>query len=283
MDDPLRGKDGERVEKHDHDQGLGHDLRVWKAVLGRRQLLQWAAYGAGLIACGGGSSELDGDGVGTQPSAANGDGSCSATIPEETAGPYPGDGTNGANALALDGIVRSDIRTSLAGASGEAQGVLLRVRLTIRDASCTPLEGYAVYIWHCDREGRYSMYSAGAENENYLRGVQETDADGVVEFTTIFPACYPGRWPHIHFEVYSGLAAATSGRNAVATSQLALPKANCDDVFETTGYEASINSLAAISLATDNVFRDGATLETPAVTGTVAAGYVASLDVTITP
>lgn len=270
------------MEKHDHDQGLGHDLRVWKVVLGRRRLLQWAAYGAGLIACGS-ASELDEEGLGTEANASNGDGSCPATIPEETAGPYPGDGTNGANALALDGIVRSDIRTSLEGASGQAEGVLLRVRLTIQDSSCTPLEGYAVYIWHCDREGRYSMYSAGAENENYLRGVLETDADGVVEFTTIFPACYPGRWPHIHFEVYSGLAAATSGRNSVATSQLALPKASCDDVFETTGYEASVNNLAALSLASDGVFRDGVSLQTAAMTGTVAAGYEASLDVTITP
>jgi len=179
--------------------------------------------------------------------------------------------------------VRSDIRGSVGTASGTAEGVPLTLRLTIRDAGCMPLESYAVYIWHCDREGRYSMYSAGAENENYLRGVQETDADGVVEFVTIFPACYPGRWPHIHLEVYSGLAAATSGANAVATSQLALPKSDCDVVFASTGYQASVNSLAALSLATDLVFRDGATLETPLVTGSVAAGYVATLAVTITP
>jgi len=116
-----------------------------------------------------------------------------------------------------------------------------------------------------------------------VRGVLETEADGVVEFTTIFPACYPGRWPHIHFEVYSGLAAATSGRNVVSTSQLALPKTSCDDVFETTGYEASVNNLAALSLTSDNVSRDGASLQTAAMTGTVAAGYVATLDATLTP
>jgi protocatechuate 3,4-dioxygenase beta subunit len=263
------------------DRGLAEDLQVWKQVLGRRRLLQWAAYTAGLVACGGSSQNDDGTN-GTETSEA--DGSCSL-IPEETAGPYPGDGTNnnGTNALSLDGIVRSDVRTSVGPASGTAAGVPLTVRLTIRDAGCTPLEGYAVYIWHCDREGRYSMYSAGAENENYCRGVQETDADGVVEFVTIFPACYPGRWPHIHFEVYSGLAAATSGRNAVATSQLALPKSDCDAVFATSGYEASVNSLAALTLATDGVFRDGATLQTSVVSGSVQAGYVATLAVTVTP
>ena len=262
------------------DRGLAEDLQVWKQVLGRRRLLQWAAYTAGLVACGGSSAEKD---DGTQTTAS--EGSCGGVIPEETAGPYPGDGTNnnGTNALTLDGIVRSDVRTSVGPASGTAQGVPLTVRLTIRDAGCTPLEGYAVYIWHCDREGRYSMYSATAENENYCRGVQEADADGVVEFVTIFPACYPGRWPHIHFEIYSGLAAATSGRNAVATSQLALPKSDCDVVFASSGYQASVANLAALSLATDMVFRDGATLETPVVTGSVAAGYVATLAVTITP
>ena len=54
------------------------------------------------------------------------------------------------------------------------------------------------------------MYSEDVADENYLRGVQETDADGSVQFTTIFPACYAGRWPHMHFEVYESLDSATS-------------------------------------------------------------------------
>ena len=53
------------------------------------------------------------------------------------------------------------------------------------------------------------MYSAAVANENYLRGVQETGADGTVTFTTIFPGCYSGRWPHVHFEVYPSAAVAT--------------------------------------------------------------------------
>jgi protocatechuate 3,4-dioxygenase beta subunit len=268
---------------HDHargpfDRGLAEDLQVWKQVLGRRRLLQWAAYTAGLIACGGSSSNDDG---GSETASA--DGSCNGAIPEETAGPYPGDGTNnnGTNALTLDGIVRSDVRSSVEGASGVAEGVPLTVRLTILGADCEPLADHAVYIWHCDREGRYSMYSPGAETENYLRGVQVTDAQGVVEFLTIFPACYPGRWPHIHFEVYSSAGEAKSGRNAVATSQLALPEASCDEVFATSGYEASVNNLKQLSLATDLVFADGATLQTPVITGSAAAGYVVTLPVTL--
>ncbi|PRC06847.1 hypothetical protein CQ010_11320 [Arthrobacter sp. MYb211] len=44
------------------------------------------------------------------------------------------------------------------------------------------------------------MSFSGLQNENYLRGVQLTDANGIVRFTSIFPAYYAGRWPHIHLE-----------------------------------------------------------------------------------
>src|SRR5262245_53449414 len=127
-------------------------------------------------------------------------------VPEETAGPYPGDSSNGPNVLNQTGVVRSDIRSSFAGLSGTAAGVPLVIELTIVSASsCTPLSGYAVYLWHCDRDGNYSLYSSAAVNQNYLRGVQAADSTGKVRFTSIFPGCYSGRWPHIHFEVYRSL------------------------------------------------------------------------------
>jgi protocatechuate 3,4-dioxygenase beta subunit len=267
-------------ERGPFDRGLAEDLRVWKQILGRRRMLKWAAYGGALIACADdGSSDPEANAGNT----GNGDGtgSCAGEIPAETAGPYPGDGTNGPNVLGIGGVVRRDIRTSVGTASGVAGGIPLTVRLTVRSTSCTPLQDYAVYIWHCDREGRYSMYSAGAENENYCRGVQTTDEAGVVEFVTVFPACYPGRWPHIHFEVYTGLSEATVGNNAVATSQLAFPEDSCDAVFATTGYQASIASLAQLSLQTDGIFRDGLELQLASMTGNVTDGYVATLDVTV--
>ena len=55
--------------------------------------------------------------------------------------------------------------------------------------------------------GLYSLYNRGATDQNYLRGVQASDADGKLSFTTIFPGCYRGRWPHIHFEIFRDLAA----------------------------------------------------------------------------
>jgi protocatechuate 3,4-dioxygenase beta subunit len=221
----------------EHDLGLSHDL---PRLISRRRALGLIAGGLGataLAACGGSS----GDERGTK----------TLDIPEETAGPYPGDGSNGPNALADSGVVRSDIRSSFGGASGKAEGVLTTVELTL------PLAGAAVYLWHCNREGPYSMYDEAIADQNYLRGVQVSDKRGKVEFTSIFPAAYSGRWPHMHFEVYESVDAATAGGTKLRTSQLAIPKDVCDAVYATDGYEQSVQNLAQTSLDTDNVFSDG--------------------------
>jgi protocatechuate 3,4-dioxygenase beta subunit len=206
-----------------------------------------------------------------------------AKIPEETAGPFPGDGSNGPNILSQSGIVRSDIRSSFGGASGVAKGVPLTINLTVQDSSkaCAGLTGAAVYVWHCDIDGAYSLYSQGVTNENYLRGVQQTDSTGTVKFTSIFPAAYSGRWPHVHFEVYPSLTKATTAGGKIATSQLALPKAVCDTVYASDGYSASARNLARVSLDGDNVFRDGYTNQLATVTGSVQAGFVANLSVPV--
>jgi protocatechuate 3,4-dioxygenase beta subunit len=211
------------------------------------------------------------------------DTSCSP-IPEETAGPFPGDGSNGPNVLTERGIVRRDITSSFGSAAGIAAGVPTTVRLTLLGTSnaCAPLSGAAVYLWHCDREGRYSLYSDGVTGENYLRGVQASDGDGVVTFETVFPACYSGRWPHIHFEVYSSLDDATSAGDTIATSQIALPAAACSAVFASDGYEQSVQNLSRTSLESDNVFADdGGVRELATVTGSVDKGYVIALTVPV--
>jgi len=201
-----------------------------------------------------------------------------AKIPNETAGPFPADGTNGPNILTEAGVVRRDITKSIGSASGVAEGVPLTVNLTIVDSDgCAVMPGAAVYIWHCDRDGEYSMYSGAAENENFLRGVQVADANGALSFTTIFPAAYSGRWPHIHFEVFSSLAEATSGDNAIATSQLAFPKDVSAAVYATEGYEQSVRTFAGTSLDSDMVFSDGHSLQTPTMSGDATSGYISSL------
>ncbi len=199
-------------------------------------------------------------------------------IPAETAGPYPGDGTNGPNALTQTGILRSDLRSNF-GASGTsvAAGTLTTVTLQLVNTNdnCAPLAGYAIYAWHCSATGLYSMYSAGAAAFNYLRGVQVTDAEGKVTFTTIFPGAYTGRWPHIHFEIYASAADATVGTKAVRITQLAMPESTCREVYAQSAlYPGSLANLNQTPLARDNVFGDdGGVLQIPAVTGGVANGY----------
>lgn len=278
----------------DHDHGLGHDLAALNAtILKRRRALAWLAGASALplIGCGGSSDATTTTSTDTTTSTGTTTSSGTTTtttttttsscsvIPTETNGPYPADGTTSLNALLLSGIVRSDIRSSFAGATGVASGVPLTVTLTLvnTNASCASLAGYAIYIWHCNQAGLYSLYSSGVTGENYLRGVQETDSNGQATFTTIFPACYSGRWPHIHFEIYPSLATATSVSHVVKTSQIAMPEAACDTVFATSGYSASVTNFSQISLASDNVFSDGATLETPTITGSVSAGYAIAL------
>ena len=205
--------------------------------------------------------------------------SACTTLPRETAGPFPGDGSNGPNALQLSGIVRRDIRSSLVTSSTVAQGVPLTVALTVVDTQngCRPMAAAAVYLWQCDRVGNYSMYSQPAVNENYLRGVQAADANGVVTFDSIFPGAYPGRWPHIHFEVYPSLATATTSANKRATSQLALPEDACNAVYATAGYEQSVRAMTQTPLSRDNVFADGVDLQMAQCTGSASAGYTAAL------
>jgi len=275
-----------------HDRGLDYDL---PKRLHRRGMLKLVAgaglAGAGLITLGAcadsaesgantgapqrGSRPPGGGPGGGAPEVTGTSDTANGEIPEETSGPYPGDGSNGANVLSESGIVRRDITSSFGSSTTKAEGVPLTITMTINDFANgkSPLAGGAVYLWHCDREGRYSLYSQGVTNENYLRGVQETDDRGQVSFTTIFPACYSGRWPHIHFEVYPSLAKATSSANKIATSQMALPETTAKAVYATSGYEQSVRNLSRVSLDSDNVFSDGYDLQMPTVTGDAASGY----------
>lgn len=263
----------------------------------RRRTLGWlgalggsALFGTtGLAACGGGgdaatSSSTSGNSTVTATSSS---GEVCSVIPTETQGPYPGDGSNSANgsvvnALMLSGIVRSDIRTSVGSASGTAAGVplTLRVRLVNVNAACATLDGWSIYLWHCTRDGKYSLYSSGVTSENYLRGVQATDSSGTATFTTIFPGCYSGRMPHIHFEVYRSTGTATSADNKLLTSQMAFPTDVCDAVYDNaSGYSASVSNFAQISFASDNVFSDGHDTQMLSITGDVSSGYVATITV----
>ncbi|HEY0474214.1 MAG TPA: intradiol ring-cleavage dioxygenase [Kribbella sp.] len=279
---------------HEHDLGLVYDL----GTLRRRKVLRLLT-GAGLAtvaACtadrttGSSAPSTSASTIPTTTPSATASSTSSTPsttaatvdeIPQETAGPFPGDGSNGPNVLTESGIVRKDITKSFGSAAGVAAGVPLTVELAVLDAAKdTALQGAAVYVWHCDALGRYSLYDGEITGENYLRGVQAADANGKVTFTTIFPAAYQGRWPHIHFEVYASLSDATAAGKISSTSQLALPAEICQTVYATSGYDGSTQNLARTSLQSDNVFGDdGGVHQLATVTGSVQDGYMARLTV----
>jgi protocatechuate 3,4-dioxygenase beta subunit len=251
------------------------------------RLIGAASAGLVLVACGG--DEKDAADSTTTSAAAAGitttsaSGDSTAKSPTETGGPYPGDGTNGPNVLDDEAIVRSDITKSFGQFSGTATGVPLTINLkVVKAGSGAAYSGAAVYLWHCDAQGRYTLYSAGATDQNYCRGVQAADSAGALTFKTVFPAAYAGRWPHFHYEVFPSLTAAGSAANRLLTSQIALPKQPCDAVYaDSSAYPNSARNLQDTSLQSDMVFQDSYQSEMGAVTGSPSSGYTMTYTIVV--
>lgn len=187
-------------------------------------------------------------------------------IPTETAGPFPLDLT------ANTSYFRQDIRET-------KTGVQLNLKLKIiGDGNCLPMQNLRVNIWHCDKDGLYSGYSQtnnpGQAGLTYLRGYQFTDANGEVEFITIFPGWYVGRICHIHFQVY-----VSSGYAAI--SQLTFPVADKQALYAANS-SLYTNGADPMSLASDNIFSDGYAYQMATLTpNTTTGGFDSYLEVTI--
>lgn len=184
---------------------------------------------------------------------------CSETD-AETAGPFP---TINPSTLVLQDI--TDGKT----------GTKLTIKITIYNINnnCAVLEGAIVDIWHCDTKGEYSQYG-GADNpmqpedhksEDFLRGRQTTNANGLVGFTSIYPGWYSGRAPHIHVHIYN-----SSGTSLLIT-QIAFPETISSTVYAQGEYAS--NGQADTSNASDNVFNDSIANELATVTGNTTDGY----------
>jgi protocatechuate 3,4-dioxygenase beta subunit len=182
-------------------------------------------------------------------------------FPEETNGPFPADGSNDngagelANVLADSRVVRSDITTNLDG-SDQQPGIPMALTIMLGSGGAA-LTGAAVYIWHCSRDGHYSVYSGGMNGGDYsdttwFRGVQVTDATGAVHFSTVFPGRYSGRATHIHFEVYED----DTYSKLLLTSQIGFEDDDADAVYASdSSYSASLRN--PTYNAQDMVFSDG--------------------------
>jgi protocatechuate 3,4-dioxygenase beta subunit len=158
-------------------------------------------------------------------------GSCSLT-PEMTEGPYYFD---------VDAM-RDDIRE-------DREGATLKLAVRVRDAeTCDPIANAVVDIWHCDANGLYSGFEAAStgsgggggpggasgptDDETYLRGALVTDADGVAEFTTVYPGWYRGRTVHIHAKVHLD-------NSTLVTTQLFFDDAFSEVVYEQEPYASN--------------------------------------------
>lgn len=182
-------------------------------------------------------------------------------IPSETAGPFPLDLT------ANTEFFRQDVRE-------DREGVQLNLRMKIIGVNnCEPMPNVRVNIWHCDKDGNYSGYQSET-GLTYLRGYQIADANGEVEFVTIFPGWYPGRICHIHFQVY-----VSSSYSAVSQLTFDLDTRNAiyaayPDIYTKGPDPLNYNS--------DNIFSDGYAYQVATLTeNETTSGYDSYLEVAV--
>jgi protocatechuate 3,4-dioxygenase beta subunit len=232
-------------------------------LLSRRDAMQLLAFG-GAAALGGWRL------VAAEQSSAGSAGPC-VVRPELTEGPYFVDGT----------LARSDVRANTStGALRE--GVPLGLTFGVSQLSaggCAPLPGAIVHIWQCDAAGVYSGVSdpraaSGNTQDNALRGIQTSDGQGRVKFTTLYPGWYRGRAVHIHFKVRTQ----ASGAAYEYTSQLFFPEALNDEIHARPPY--AVNGRRDTLNQRDGIYRQGGDqlLLAPSKS---AAGYGATMEIAL--
>jgi protocatechuate 3,4-dioxygenase beta subunit len=232
-------------------------MTVRNKTIGRREAIAIiSATGAALgFGCGGESptSPTSAASTSTTTSSSATGGACVVT-PNETIGPYP----------SLVDLFRSDIRE---GKGGTTLTLTISVVNTAND--CTPIDNVNVEIWQCDATGNYSQY--GTERaQTYLRGIQTTNSNGQVSFTTIYPGWYQGRATHIHVEV-------TRNGSSLKVTQIAFPESVNAQVYGSGVYSSRGNN--PTSNARDMVFADGVDSEMASISGSPSDGYTATFTV----
>src|SRR3954469_8975959 len=209
-----------------------------------------AKFGGLVAAAAGGRPLLTDDAAGGNLAVESGAVSCVLT-PELTDGRYYIAGEK----------LRRDIREG-------HKGTLLTLRLRVLNAAtCKPIKGAAVDIWHADAAGNYSGFGNGAGSRTFLRGIQKTDANGLAVFTTIYPGWYPGRAVHIHVKVHVG-------GSVVHTGQLFFPDALTREVYKAAPYSSRGNP--STTDARDSIYVNGGKRGLLAVKKS-GAGYIGTI------
>jgi protocatechuate 3,4-dioxygenase beta subunit len=223
-----------------------------------------APLGGNLVGCG--SSPPGGD-PGPSDAAAhdagNGDsnGSCALTLGQEE-GPFYID----------EGWARMDIRDGMIG-------VPLALTILIIDAAtCLPLAGAAIDLWHAGPRGAYSTLG-----QLFLRGVVGTSLSGKATFTTLYPGWYPGRTPHVHVKVrlggiYNGPRYESMGSRVAHVGQLFFP-ADTNDLMRVQ-YKSNTNTY--INNNADAVYTgQGGASSQVALSGDVTAGFAGAVTLVV--
>jgi len=243
------------------------------SILSRREVLGFLGGTAAVSLVGcfrGQSTSAKPTGTSTQTSARTALATTPTCVvrPQQTEGPYFVD----------EKLNRSDIQSDPSDGSVK-QGVPLRLVFHVSEingGSCIPLTGATVDLWHCDALGVYSDVtdpSFSTVGKKFLRGYQVTDANGTVEFVTIYPGWYPGRTVHIHFKIRTDSA---SQRSYEFTSQLYFDDALTDRVHAQAPYAAKGQRTQRNDR--DGIFRGGGEQLMLQLTQE-AQGYVGTFDI----
>jgi protocatechuate 3,4-dioxygenase beta subunit len=176
-------------------------------------------------------------------------------MPSQTEGPFYID----------PALLRRDITDGLAGLP-----LILNLRV-VQSPSCTPVKDAIVDIWHADSAGIYSGFTGqlngiDSSGQNFLRGIQVTDANGNATFCTVYPGWYPGRTAHIHVKVL------LANRTAV-TSQLYFDDAVSDEVYASIEPYAVRGNSGRTRNANDGIYSALTQMSLTPVPGGIAASF----------
>ncbi|KAI4597023.1 hypothetical protein KJ359_004934 [Pestalotiopsis sp. 9143b] len=138
----------------------------------------------------------------------------------------------------------------------DVKGVPMHLEMQFIDVNTCKPANVLIDIWSCNSQGVYSGVSAAGEGglgTTYLRGVQPTDGDGVVNFDTLFPGHYSGRATHEHIIAHVGSKVLDngtySGGQVAHLSQLFFDQALIDTIEASAPYNT--NKIAKTSNTAD--------------------------------